>query len=168
MVNRESNGLLNGRKDEAVVLTLRKRYSTLHKGRGRVASRALGAQRPSDGGVLDEAVVNPWTDTATNRSGTNSRGLGPRRLSFDGASGVIALPDDSHWLMEDVDSDSDDSYGDHDNGMSSSRMTEASDASGSRATSYGATATPRKKQRHGTYYHHPERRRQPITGVSPH
>jgi hypothetical protein len=168
LVNRETNGHPGVHSDEAVVLTLRKRYSTLTKHRGRAASQAAaGVQRSADVSGLEEAVRNPWSEdvNAGNGPGTNGRGLGPRRLSFDGASGVIALPDDAHWLMEDIDSDSDDSYGEQDNGMSSSQFTAVSNTSEGPAAD--AEATPRSRRRHGIYYHHPERRRQTITGSSP-
>ena len=67
--------------------------------------------------------------------------------------------------MEDISSDSDDSYGDQENAMTSSRVTEASDTS--EGASSNAVPTPRMRHRHSIYYHHPERRRQTLTGVSP-
>ncbi len=102
------------------------------------------------------------------------------RLSFDDGTGVITLPDDADWLMEEVDdSDSEGDYG----STSPAASAAAEDESG--ATAPGAdedalanassssavlTSTPISsptKQRHGTYYHHPEKRKQTIPGAFP-
>jgi hypothetical protein len=99
--------------------------------------------------VLDVATVtNPWDDSM---SGVSPARIAPmqlqHRLSFDEASGVITLPENGDWLIEDVDSD------DEDCGVD-----------GATANDVPASSSP-PKRRYGTYYHHPERRRQ--SGVFP-
>lgn len=105
------------------------------------------------------------------RNGTTSRDRGPsdeaqdddnpelsephitNRLSYDQASGVIMLPEDSDWLGEESDSDAE--Y------VSSAENPESSnDVS---ALSHIRTLT----KPYATYYHHPERRRQSIPGAFP-
>jgi hypothetical protein len=60
------------------------------------------------GAISAHSDDNPWLDAAVSRPtrrATETDGLLQRRLSYDGATGVIALPDD--WGMEDIGSDSD-------------------------------------------------------------
>ena len=71
-------------------------------------------------------------------------------MSFDAASGVIALPEDGNWLGED-ESDSDD-YGE----MQNSTMVDSQISVGE-ASAGAAQGSPSK--RYSTYYHHPERRK---------
>lgn len=75
------------------------------------------------------------------------------RLSFDPASGVIVLPEDSDWLGEESDSDAE--Y------VSSVENQENSNT----VSELPRTRSPTK--RYATYYHHPERRRQSIPGAFP-
>ena len=75
------------------------------------------------------------------------------RLSYDPASGVIMLPEDSDWLGEESDSDAE--Y------MSSVENQENSNT----VPTLLHTRTPTK--RHATYYHHPERRRESVPGAFP-
>ena len=75
------------------------------------------------------------------------------RLSYDQASGVIVLPEDSDWLGGDSDSDAE--Y------MSSTENLENSND----VSVLPHLRTPTK--RYATYYHHPERRRQSIPGAFP-
>ncbi|KAH8109916.1 DUF221-domain-containing protein [Phellopilus nigrolimitatus] len=182
LVNREAASP-NGKSDEAVVLTLRKRYSTIRKG-SRIRTTSQSSTHVLDGGEqinrmeggytdADPALTNPWSDlrpgAARRSESTRSRALN-HRLSFDDASGVIVLPEDAHWLMEDVDSDSEEDYG-----VNAAPATESdldlsptTDVNGAGPSSAGQAAViSPSKQRHGTYYHHPEKRRQTIPGAFP-
>ncbi|KAG5645965.1 hypothetical protein DXG03_004757 [Asterophora parasitica] len=172
--------------NEAVVLTLRKRYSSV---RGRRQSSVPPAARnldlggagpsgsrgivPGNGGAEELAAVavntNPWED-ARPRAGSSSNGGHTlnHRLSFDVASGVIMLPDDGEWLEDDADSDED--FGTENTGGLERSITEASVVDDEYAPGAGATSptsSPSRSTRYGTYFHHPERRRQPIPGAFP-
>lgn len=151
------NGNKGGDSDQALVLTLRKRRSMaphsarptsapVARGNGNGASR----EPPSDD--------NPWDDAA----GPSTHRLN-HRLSFDHASGVIMLPDDD-WLGDD--SDSDEEYTPlSPNGVdiNEALITDVLDIPVQNSPS---TVSP-SKQRYGTYYHHPEKRRQTIPGAFP-
>jgi hypothetical protein len=90
------------------------------------------------------------------------------------------LPDDGDWLENDVDSDEED-YGVRDNGGLDGLIAELSVNGDEGSTSVidgerdedsgGVTPTvpisPSRTSRYGTYFHHPERRRQPIPGAFP-
>ncbi|KAF5381794.1 hypothetical protein D9615_005509 [Tricholomella constricta] len=155
---------------QAVVLTLRKRYSSV---RGRrqssvpptrdfdLAGPSSSAGAQANGAEELTAVNNPWED-AQPRSGSN--GLN-HRLSFDVASGVIMLPDDGDWLEDDADSDEED-FGTENTGGLEHSITEAS-VVGNDDIPVSLTASPSRSTRYGTYFHHPERRRQPIPGAFP-
>ena len=160
----------------AVVLTLRKKYSAVRRpqsqqsndsgasassepsGSGAAAGTSptqLGERvEPSDRSVLDR---NPWEEdhsTARSRPRPHSQrtaGQVYRRLSFDAASGVIALPEDGNWLGED-ESDSDD-YGE----MQNSTMVDSQISVGEANAGAAQAGSPSK--RYSTYYHHPERRK---------
>ena len=58
--------------------------------------------------TLDPTIANPWNDAAAGVSRRRSR-ITPmqlnHRLSFDEASGIITLPDNEDWLIEDIDTD---------------------------------------------------------------
>jgi len=175
LVNRE-NSVSNGAKNEAVVLTLRKRYSTIRRGSRNVTSVAGNStgSHPGDrsGSYTDEIpVLDPWSETRTNvprRAATHPRLA--HRLSFDDASGVIVLPEEAQWMMEDIDSDSDD-----DSGAAPSTNSQNDSAGETSRADVAPEPTPPaprstlspSKQRYGTYYHHPERRRQTIPGAFP-
>lgn len=96
-------------------------------------------------GTLDGTQENG--DSGPSRPQMNNR------LSYDEASGVIMLPDDSAWLGED--SDSDVEY------TSSAENQENLNI----VSALPHIRTPTK--RFATYYHHPERRRQSIPGAFP-
>lgn len=103
------------------MLTLRKRYSSVRSGRGRTISRTI-SQGYSD---ADSTIGNnPWEDTpARTRTGTNGNTRQrPTRLSFDAASGVIMLPEDANWLMEDVTSSDEDEDEDGEGGGEQSEV----------------------------------------------
>lgn len=170
-----------GQINDTVVLTLRKRASVV---RNRGGSRDVGSGTPgalSANGVEQDPIhvainSNPWEDTRPQhlRSGSGS---GDRRLSFDVASGVIMLPDDGDWLENDVDSDEED-YGIRNNGGLDRALSVTGDErivsviDGEREDDDGgvtptAPISPSRTSRYGTYFHHPERRRQTIPGAFP-
>ena len=198
------NGIRSANKDswdQAVVLTLRKRYSTA-RNRGQSRQSAVGGgagdwDGNAHGGVGSAVttpvdpitVIDPWQDASTSTSHQRrvdntrrSRTLN-HRLSYDHASGVIMLPDEAEWLENDVDSDEADSD-DVDYGTELERSVTSLAGEGesspltleSRAVDGGGTvgqtgqgqtqASPRIS-RYGTYFHHPERRRQNIPGAFP-
>ncbi|KAF8066835.1 hypothetical protein FPV67DRAFT_1416983 [Lyophyllum atratum] len=153
---------------EAVVLTLRKRYSSLRGGRPNttpnLAGPSNGAGTQADGVDDSTALGNPWEDARPRPRRSGSSGLN-HRLSFDVASGVIMLPDSGDWLEEDADSDEEDLGVENSGGLEQS-ITEASDP-GTDVGSPSPTASPSRTSRYGTYFHHPERRRQTVPGAFP-
>ena len=212
-MNTRTAGHGNGPKsDQAVVLTLRKRYSIVKRGATRslvAGSRVFGdlltpngadpsAQTPGSsggGGAAEQGTTdNPWQETraagpSTHRAQTAPPTAMHHRLSYDFGSGVIVLPDDGDWLgggVDDVDEDdSEDDYGDTtglENSQASldaavaapgagameraSSSSSSSNGNGNGAEEHAVGGTP-GKARHGTYFHHPERRRQTIPGAFP-
>ena len=155
----------NGKSNEAVVLTMRKRYSSLRKA-SRPTDEALNMSR-SDIDVGDPSMQNPWSDAPESPV---TRRL-HHRLSFDGASGVIILPEEPNWIMEDVDSDSEDESSRTPTPPAIRDAVHDADSSVAASTSRHTHAAPSPtKHRHGTYFHHPERRRhghQSIPGAFP-
>lgn len=187
-------GVTRATKDsnQAVVLTLRKRYSSLRRGArpattdGRDFSAATSSQSingrtgtGNPGDVSDPIVTgNPWEDAepglTAQRARTTPAPLN-HRLSFDDASGVIMLPDGGEWIEEEEDSDEED-YGATEHGLDQSQTdTIVSDAplssspiASSSSVASGTPVVPApSRSRYGTYFHHPERRRQPIPGAFP-
>ena len=201
LVNRDPSAPRPNRSkssNEAVVLTLRKRYSSLRRsrtvsqsyaGRGRSSGRDEGEDGTTRGYSDADSTINnnPWSDSPAPRrtqSTANGKRVNPR-LSFDGASGVIMLPEDANWLMEETNSDIDSEdesdlntaggrtptteggeqpeVGAGDAGSSSVAERAGPSGSGSTevlstsASAPAASSTPSK--RHGTYFHHPERTR---------
>jgi len=146
--------------NQAVVLTLRKRPSVVRRSVVRSTSYGppsginIDPGTPADPGTAG----NPWEDTPQRSHTVN------HRLSFDPASGVIMLPEDESWLgdEDDVDSDEED-YGTEGEGPLQRAQTEPI-LPGSAISS---SPTPSRLSRYGTYFHHPERRRQPIPGAFP-
>ena len=155
-----------------VVLTLRKKYSVL---RARPQSQqsnesSSSAQpdstpaapsggdhpEPSDRSLIDR---NPWTDQTAARPRprghrSSNGGQVQRRLSFDAAAGVIALPEDQDWLGDDSDSDD---YGElQASTLMDSQIVEGAPSEGGPAV---GGASPGTNKRYSTYYHHPERRK---------
>jgi hypothetical protein len=172
-----------GQANDAVVLTLRKRPSMV---RTRSGSRNFSHGTPgpsSANGVRQDPVhvainTNPWEDMRPQHSRSGS-GNGNHRLSYDVASGVIMLPDDADWLEDDVDSD-EENYGTEHHGVLDGPIVDlgvnvdggsANAVGGEREEVGGVTPTisvsPSRTSRYGTYFHHPERRRQPIPGAFP-
>jgi calcium permeable stress-gated cation channel len=172
-----------GQVNDTVVLTLRKRPSMV-RNRGGSRDFSRGTPGSSNANGVDQDLVhavinsNPWEDTRPQRLGSGSRN-GNHRLSFDVASGVIMLPDNEDWLENDMDSDEED-YGIGNNSGLDGLIADlsangdegsASAISGEREDNGGVTPTipmsPSRISRYGTYFHHPERRRQPIPGAFP-
>ena len=179
--------------DQAVVLTLRKRYSVGPRRSGRRQSQdsrreggststaGVRLEGPDGSSTVDPTVINnPWEDA---RPGTARTATPPRRtyhhahrapplrhrLSYDHASGVIMLPDDGDWLQQDgEEADDDDSdeanYGGTTNGLETESIHNEESSS-----AVDAPSSPSRPSRYGTYFHHPERaaarRRQSIPGA---
>lgn len=199
------NGAANGKtktSNEAVVLTLRKRFSSVRRKRTKSVgpgvevsenifnngdnpfNPASGLPAPSTASSHEDLRKNPWlSDSSLARGKSQSqpphRQLA-HRLSFDDGTGVITLPDDADWLMEDVDdSDSGEDYGSTSPAVSGTTEDDSrvagtggdeealANASSSSALMTSTPVSSPTKQRHGTYYHHPERRKQTIPGAFP-
>ncbi|KAH9943319.1 uncharacterized protein BXZ73DRAFT_40317 [Epithele typhae] len=165
-----------------VVLTLRKKYSVVRERPQSQASDESGSSDPSGSGTAadpggpppttervepsDRSVLdrNPWEEDRTPAARPRPRGQEGRsntqivrRLSFDAASGVIALPEDGSWLGDDSDSDD---YGE----MAASTLAGSQAPSeSSPLISAGPSGSPSRK-RYSTYYHHPERRKMHTQG----
>jgi hypothetical protein len=143
-----NHGRTNGTRpdiEQAVVLTLRKPKSMMHGNRPNMGSPLRNGRTSRGRGIPDEAQES-------GNSGP-SEPHANNRLSYDHASGVIMLPENSDWLGEDSDSDTE--Y------VSSTENLENL----STVSALPHIRTPTK--RYATYYHHPERRRQPIPGAFP-
>lgn len=147
-----NHGRTNGTKpdtEQAVVLTLRKRKNTRQGSRPPtfpgMSSRLRNGRTPQRYGPTDDDQEDGESRPAESYAN--------HRLSYDPASGVIMLPEDSDWLGEESDSDAE--Y------MSSVENQENSNV----VSALPHTRSPTK--RHATYYHHPERRRQSIPGAFP-
>lgn len=115
---------------------------------------------------------NPWEDVQppTVRRAQTTPSMVHHRLSFDHATGVIMIPDDENWLVDDVDSDEDD-YGVEDVHQIQRTQTEPTIGSGASEdedpSGPSLSVSPSRTSRYGTYFHHPERRRQTIPGAFP-
>ncbi|KAF8312131.1 DUF221-domain-containing protein [Clavulina sp. PMI_390] len=171
---------------EAVVLTLRRRYSVMRKAAGRLMGResedptamegsALvdepegGEDRPdaprppSDTGSTASAPSNPWRDTA---GGTSQGSTQPRvrRLSYDLATGIMNLPDDDGWISPGgEEADSDDDAG-HSGGTTPTppgqdNGSESPAPAAGPSGSGSALADQKVGRRTSTYWHHPDRKR---------
>ncbi|KAF9009177.1 DUF221-domain-containing protein [Hymenopellis radicata] len=137
--------------DQAVVLTLRKKPSVVRRQRqvATTAEEYTDTEPPASSGGSAPWDVRP---SSMQRSQTTPLPL-HHRLSYDHASGVIMLPESNDWMGDDVDSDEED-YG-----------TPSPEEEGETPRAI-VPASPRQS-RYGTYFHHPERRRQQIPGAFP-
>lgn len=149
--------------NEAVVLTLRKRRSSVRRSSSVPRAGPSTSEGTQADASADAAVVrNPWEDSHS-RSVQNGHTIN-HRLSFDVASGVIMLPENETWIDDAMDSDDD--YENENTGALEQSITEASGAGdGEPLTS--PPSSPSRSSRYGTYFHHPERRRQVIPGAFP-
>lgn len=185
-VDRDSAKAADG--GNAVVLTLRRRYSQVRKrgqalfghyqagDAGAEGGAHEGGAREGEGGAESSGgdtarAMDPWKDRSARPISVASAPVSPdqmsqspqqvNRLSFDPASGVIVLPEDD-WFF-----DSDDDYGD-----STPSPEGTSGGDGSENTAGGTDGGPSPtsptsaNRRHSTYFHHPERRRT-IPGAFP-
>lgn len=174
-----------GGDGNAVVLTLRRRYSAVRK-RGQAAFAGVTGKQPAsethdgqdghpDATQQDTAggtQTAPSRRSTTNVVGTSTdeRTLPTRaashRLSFDPATGIITLPDGEIFydrLENGQDSDSD--YGEV-SGETSTPEERSGEASANEQEGSGGAEALRAK-RHSTYFHHPERRRHQVPGAFP-
>ncbi|KAG8730698.1 hypothetical protein FRC11_006065, partial [Ceratobasidium sp. 423] len=90
-------------KNDAVVLTLRKRRTSRQRREARRSSRTLtpGASSTLNGhGGPPEAGDNPWREDSTASGSGNGNGSHSlhNRLDYDHATGIIMLPEDSDWM----------------------------------------------------------------------
>ena len=122
--------------------------------------------------VDPSTVIDPWQDTAARPPPRRAPTL-THRLSYDHASGVIMLPEDGEWLEEDDDDSDEVDYGTEQGGLersiTESVASENDHPTGGMGTpsNAGPGQTPSRLSRYGTYFHHPERRRQTIPGSFP-
>lgn len=175
LVNRDRPN--SARQGDAVVLTTRRRWSAAPRGGSRMHKRSTIPLTDASNGYGTPGAVpsdaNPWVDAGSSRRLGERAPLLQHRLSFDDASGVIMLPDDVDWLMEDVGSDSDsEDYGTLSSSPSAARESTAPPADGgahsdSELLDGSGPATSPTRKRRQTYFHHPERRRQTIPGAFP-
>lgn len=166
------------------MLTLRRRFSGLRRGTRPVVDEGheFVQSRSIPNFGIPEETGNPWDESS---SSAEEGLLGRRRpsastlhhrLSFDPASGVIMLPDNGDWLMDDTEhsSDDEDIYG-ADNpaparSTAESVFNEDLDSNGANTSMTlmpTSSVSPSKSSRYVTYYHHPERRKQQIPGAFP-
>ncbi|KAJ7715712.1 hypothetical protein DFH07DRAFT_361132 [Mycena maculata] len=161
---------------QAVVLTLRKRPSVRRRTQseyimGDAAAAIAGPSLPPSDSEAG-ASGNPWEEPRHSSAPLS------HRLSFDPASGVINLPDDDGWLPEhDEDSDDEDFGVQTDGGLENSVASldgaalrnggGAGDETVLGVPMSASPTTPSRMSRYGTYFHHPERRRQAIPGAFP-
>ncbi|KAF8273382.1 DUF221-domain-containing protein [Lactarius quietus] len=167
--------------NQAVVLSLRKRYSvhrmgdsTLPTGR---ASRTVANQdnvrsaTSSPGELNSDMISNPWQEQiAGSSSSSQSQHAISHRLSYDFGSGVIILPDDGVW-PEGLDSDSEDDAGSAGDSSRPSQVLSESAIPGGNQEVVGTpdvqNVSSSSRPRYGTYFHHPERRWQSVPGAFP-
>ena len=175
LVNSENTDRPGRNSGQAVVLSLRKRYSVVRRG-GRTSTTgnsttlrsAVRGSTTGSGELGGEVTNNPWQESTPDSSnGSQSHHTLNHRLSYDFGSGVIVLPDDEIWLdgME-SDSEEDDGNGDIAGGQATPERAVSEDDQGS-GGSDGQTITGLSRTRYGTYFHHPERRWQSVPGAFP-
>ena len=126
---------------------------------------------PGGRDVNGEVTNNPWQEqiSGSSTSSPTQRALS-HRLSYDFDSGVIILPDNGVW-PEDLDSDSEDDVGSAGNSSRPSQVLADSAIPGGGQEVVGAldaqNISGSSKTRYRTYFHHPERRWQPVPGAFP-
>ena len=174
--------------DQAVVLTLRKRYSVgprrsvrrpsqdSRREGGSTSTAGVRLEAPDGSTTVDPVINNPWEDARPGITSTPRRsyrhGAPPlrHRLSYDHASGVIMLPDDGNWLQQDGDEADDDDSDELDyEGTTTNGLETESIHNEEISSVVDAPSSPSRPSRYGTYFHHPERaaarRRQSIPGA---
>lgn len=187
LVNRPHENGFKRRKvkgeDDTLVLSLRRKSSNLRRrSRNPLSFGAQSPQQPPrhsqsfpqpSGSTSDTFdLSNPWARSNNSLAGSSgpdepsaSRG-NHHRLSFDPASGVMVLPDADDWLDESDEEEDDDAY---------STPTPNSPVRGAPTLENETVPSPTRgelspvarggdtpdstpRRRHGTYFHHPERR----------
>jgi hypothetical protein len=177
LVNTHNASRTRQKVGQAVVLTLRKRYSvhrmgdsTLPTGTSRTVAKQdnVRSATSSPGELNGEMANNPWQEQIAGSS--SSYQTRHDRLSYDLDSGVIILPDDGVW-PEDLDSDSEDDAGSAGNSPRRSQVFSDSAIPGGGQEVVGTpdaqNVSGSSKTRYGTYFHHPERRWQSVPGAFP-
>jgi hypothetical protein len=178
LVNSENTERTGRKSGQAVVLSLRKRYSVIRRGGRPSTTRSTSRGVPIQDSVRDsiassgelggDVANNPWQESTPDPSNLSQmhRTIN-HRLSYDFGSGVIVLPDDEVWL-EGMGSESEDDDGDGNiaEGQATPERAISEDDQGSGGPD-GQTMTGLSRTRYGTYYHHPERRGQSIPGAFP-
>ncbi|KAM6494958.1 protein of unknown function DUF221 domain containing protein [Amanita muscaria] len=193
LINASRNGPRNHRPTEqAVVLTLRRRFSSLRRSVRHLANdgRSFSPSRSTTLAVdtsdaMPRETRNPWATESVEEGISESRRTSTRvgkmnnRLSFDPASGVIMLPDEDDWLFGDETepSSDEDDYGGGNAGLERSVAESENFGTGEGGTTVeGSSSTPLRSTspptplrtlRYSTYYHHPERRKHHIPGAFP-
>lgn len=125
----------------------------------------------SPGELNGEVNNNPWQEQITGSSSTSpTHRTITHRLSYDFDSGVIILPDEV-W-PDGLESDSEDDVGSADNSSRPSQVVQSDSAIPGGSQEVVGTADVQNvsmssKTRYGTYFHHPERRWQPVPGAFP-
>jgi hypothetical protein len=182
LVNTHNAGRDRQNIGQAVVLSLRKRYSVHRMGDSTLptasASRTIAnpdnvrTVTSSPGELNGEIINNPWQEQMAGSSGSSQthRAIS-HRLSYDFDSGVIILPDHEVW-PEGLDSDSEDDAGSADNSSRPSQVVLSDSAIPGGGQEVVGTADVQNvnvssKTRYGTYFHHPERRWQSVPGAFP-
>jgi len=177
LVNAHNSSRTRQKIGQAVVLTLRKRYSVHRMGDSTLptgsASRTVAKQdnlrsAASSGELNGEMVNNPWQEQIAGSSSSHQT-HDANRLSYDFGSGVIILPDDGVW-PEGLDSDSEDGAGSGGNSPRRSQVLSDSAIPGGQevaGTPDAQNVSGSSKTRYGTYFHHPERRWQSVPGAFP-
>ncbi|KAH9048051.1 DUF221-domain-containing protein [Lactarius hengduanensis] len=181
LVNTHNASHTRQKISQAVVLTLRKRYSVHRVGDGTLptgsAPKTVAKQdnvrsaTPSPGGLNGEVTNNPWQEQiAGSSSSSQTHRAISHRLSYDFDSGVIILPDDGVW-PEGLDSDSEDDAGIAGNSPRHPQVLSDSAIPGGGQEVVGTpdaqNVSGSTKSRYGTYFHHPERRWQSVPGAFP-
>jgi calcium permeable stress-gated cation channel len=123
----------------------------------------------NSGELNRDMATNPWQESIAGPSSpSQAHHTVNHRLSYDFGSGVIILPEDGIWL-EGVESDSDDDYGSGE--VSGSQVMPdwavSEDGEGATGSSAIENVGGSLTTRYGTYFHHPERRRQSVPGAFP-
>jgi calcium permeable stress-gated cation channel len=172
LVNTYNTNRPGWKADQAVVLSLRKRYSVVRRGGGVSRDTPTNGQNTMEGsGELSRDMTNnPWQESIAGPSSpSQAHHTVNHRLSYDFGSGVIILPEDGIWL-EGVESDSDDDYGSGDVSGRSQVLPDSAvseDGEGATGSSAIENVGGSSTTRYGTYFHHPERRRQSVPGAFP-
>jgi len=171
----QNNGNHRTKDDgQAVVLTLRKRYNSL-RSRSSRGNQEAGPSSPTADRAHEippdaAAVANPWGDArpSVRRAQAQSAPILQHRLSFDHGSGVIMLPDNGDWLdLGESDEDSDEERPDEAQPTGGGLEQSVASIASTESTAATPVLSPTRTSRYGTYFHHPERRKQTIPGAFP-